>query len=76
METENKIATPTPKKVWARPEIILIAQGDVEHSKIRTAAREKTFVASNAINGTFHSIIFDNTTKVVPNAITRMDYLS
>ncbi|MGF7079366.1 hypothetical protein [Mucilaginibacter sp. UYCu711] len=76
METENKIATPTPKKTWARPEIILIEQGYVEHSKIRTAGREKTFVNSGSPAGGFHSINFQHFSHLVPNAITKMDYLS
>ncbi|MES2375976.1 MAG: hypothetical protein V4553_05340 [Bacteroidota bacterium] len=76
METENKIATPTPKKTWARPEIILISQGDVEHSKIRTAGHEKTFARSSAPVGGNHWIYFNNFSHFVPDAITKMDYIS
>jgi hypothetical protein len=76
METENKIATPTQKKVWARPEIIIISQGYIEHSKIRTAHHEKSFLGSNPATPAKHFLTFKNSTIFTPVAITQGDFVS
>ena len=77
METANEITTPNPKKAWAKPEIIIIAQGYVEHTKIRTAAHEGIFVRSDAIGAGFHSIVLNGRTPIVTRtSVTINDFVS
>jgi len=75
MQTENNTTTPKARKPWSLPELVLISQANVE-AKFRTAAHEKTFVASNAITPLHHSLVFKHTTKVTPVAVTMGDFVS
>ena len=78
METANEITISNPKKTWAKPEIIIIAQGYVEHTKFRTAGHERTFVRSDAVVPGHHSIIFQgiNHSVFTPTAVTINDFVS